>query len=102
MRKDFEQKHKDELTKIIRYFGINTQLIKLNEEIGELIMACSYTIHTNEGYLEITEEIADVMNLLCQLLLYFEIDKKNVAEISDLKLKRTLKRIDEGYYEEHR
>lgn len=99
---DFEKKHKEKLKEITKYFTIKNQLIKLNEETAELILACCDSIHTNEGYLEITEELADVMNLLCQILLYFEIDKKNVTEIANLKLKRTIRRIEQGYYEKHR
>lgn len=89
-----------DLLKIIEHFGINNQQRKLQEEVFELQEAI--TIFQQGGNLkfdDIEEEIADVMILLKQFQHYYEINRENIRKIMKNKIKRTLERIESGYYE---
>lgn len=88
---------KKDFKEITSNFGIDNQLIKLNEEIGELLIACK-----NKDYFEIQEELADTCVLLTQIAIYYEIDKEEIEMVMKEKTYRTLKRIKEGYYNNHR
>ena len=88
---------KDKLLSIIKYFGINEQLVKLHEEVGELTVEC-----IKDDYFNIVEELADVTILLKQLQYFFEIDNEEIEIMMNEKIDRTLKRIKDGYYGEHR
>ena len=88
-------KHK--LEQITKHFGIKNQIIKLNEEVGELTYECA-----NREYFGIQEELADVITLLKQIQIYFEIEDAEIEAVMNEKVNRTLKRIKEGYYDEHR
>ena len=50
----------------------------------------------------VEDEAADVMVLFSQILLYFNVDMDKVEKIFDEKLKRTVQRIDKGWYSRHR
>lgn len=93
---------KDKLQKITNYFGIKNQIIKLNEEVAELTYACVENEETRDEYFEITEEMADVMVLLKQLQIRYEIDDAEIEAVMKEKVDRTLTRIREGYYDKHR
>ena len=93
---------KDKLQKITKHFGIQNQIVKLNEEVAELTVACIKNEHTREEHFEITEEMADVMVLLKQLQIRYEIDDAEIEAVMKEKVDRTLKRIKEGYYDKHR
>lgn len=86
-----------ELKKITEYFGIDNQIIKLNEELAELTVEI-----VKDNYFGIQEELADVYVLLKQIQLYFNIDEEEIESVSNEKINRTLKRIKDGYYESHR
>jgi len=88
---------KGKLLSIIKYFGINEQLVKLHEEVGELTVEC-----IKDDYFNIVEELADVTTLLKQIQYFFEIDDQEIEIMMNDKVNRTLKRIKEGYYDEHR
>lgn len=88
---------KEKLKAITKYFTLKTQLIKLNEEIGELIIA----VFSN-NYDEIVEELADTNVLLHQIRENFDISQEEIEEVENKKIDRTLKRIDDGYYQSHR
>lgn len=102
---------KKDLLKIIEHFDINNQQRKLQEEVFELNEAITthelkksveYEIPLTEivGTKEhITEEIADVMVMLEQFKLYYNIENMEIAKIMKNKINRTLERIESGYYE---
>lgn len=100
-----------DLLEIIEHFDINNQQRKLQEEVFELNEAITthelkksveYEIPLTEivGTKEhITEEIADVMVMLEQFKLYYNIENMEIAKIMKNKINRTLERIESGYYE---
>ena len=75
-----------DLLKIIEHFGINNQQRKLQEEVFELQQ-------------EITEELVDVMVLLKQFYYYYACSDWEPQKIEEEKIKRTLERIESGYYD---
>ena len=100
-----------DLLKIIEHFGVNNQQRKLQEEVfdlqeaiitHELKKSVEYEIPLTEiiGTKEhIAEEIADVMLLLEQFKLHYDITSKEITNIFWNKVDRTLERIESGYYE---
>lgn len=85
-------------------FGLVTQQLKLIEELGELTKEISKDIaNGREISDETTSEIADV-NILINQILYLSSNKdynskEKLKEHIEYKLQRTLRRIEEGYYE---
>lgn len=97
---------KADLLKIIKHYGINPQQRKLEEEVFELQEAITthelkqsveYDIPLTEivGTKEhITEELADVLVLLGQIIHYYDIDKKEIEKLLKYKIGRQLRRIE--------
>lgn len=96
---------KDDLLKIISFYGVLPQLKQFNEEAYELIEAIiakeimynsSDTTNSMDKFnLEhIVEEIADVLNMVEQFMYYYDIDIKDVIEIKHQKINRQLERIE--------
>jgi len=95
------------LLEIIKHYGINKQLkyfqseiFELNEAIitHELKQSVEYEIPLTEivgTKKHITEEIADVMVMLRQFQLYYDISDDEIVEIMKSKINRQIKRIDE-------
>lgn len=85
-------------------FGLVTQQLKLIEELGELTREISKDIANGRKISDDTiSEIADV-NILINQILYLSSNKdynskEKLKEHIEYKLQRTLKRIEEGYYE---
>ena len=85
-------------------FGLVTQQLKLIEELGELTREISKDIANGREISDETiSEIADV-NILINQILYLSSNKdynskEKLKEHIEYKLQRTLKRIEEGYYE---
>ena len=71
---DFEQK----LRRITSNFGITTQLIKLNEEMGELLNEGYYGAYKGDNKNSLEDACADVLNVLVQVMLYFDLDWKKM------------------------
>lgn len=93
---------REKFIKIISHFGLRNQTKKLSEESYELQEA----IFDAKGYPidikykdHITEEIADVMNLLNQFVEYFALDWNQIYSVMEAKVDRTIDRIKEGYYD---
>ena len=96
---------KADLLKIIKHYGINHQQKKLEEEVFELQEAITthelkqsveYDIPLTEivGTKEhIAEELADVMVILEQIKLYYEISSEEITKIFWSKVERQLGRI---------
>lgn len=89
----------EKLKEIINHFGLNNQLVKLNEETGELIVAC---MDNNCFQDDVIEEIADVHVLLRQLQLFYNIKDKQIKKVMKEKTNRTIERIYSDYYANHR
>lgn len=99
------------LEKIMDHFGISNQLRKFNEECFELIEAIikseypaiakdkkpSFLRDLEKSYIE--EEIADCMVLLNQFIRKYNIDTAKIQKLFEEKINRTIKRIEEGYYD---
>ena len=90
------------LEKITKHFGIETELTKLSEEIGELLNECYKRHFVDPEYGEVEDELADVFVILGQIALYFNADMDKVEEIMKTKVDRTVNRINEGWYDKHR
>ena len=102
---------KEDLLKIIEHFGTNNQQRKLQEEVFELQEAITthelkktveYEIPLTEiiGTKEhIIEELTDIMLLLEQFKLYYDITSEEITNLFWNKVARTLERIESGYYE---
>ena len=95
---DFEQK----LRRITSNFGITTQLIKLNEEMGELLNEGYYGAYKGDNKNSLEDECADVLNVLVQVMLYFDLDWKKIGDRMNFKVNRCLDRLDNtDYYKNH-
>lgn len=90
------------LAKITKHFGIETELTKLSEEVGELLNECYKRHFLGDTHGNIEDELADVLVIFSQICLYFNADMDNVQNISKEKIDRTAKRITEGWYDRHR
>ena len=84
----------EDLLKIFKHFGEKNQLKKLNEECYEL----SEAILLQDSKEHIEEEVADVLIILGQIMLAYNLDISKINEIKDYKIDRTLTRINIGYY----
>lgn len=89
--------NEDKLRAITQYFGVETEIMKLNEEVGELANAC-YTKKKED----VEDECADVLVVLSQLMLFYDCDLNKIQEIYNKKISRTLERIAINWYEKHR
>lgn len=94
------------LKRIINTYGVNNQLRKFNEETFELQEAiikreteysfCETSISMEKENLNhITEEIADVMVMLEQFKIYYNINDMDIEKIMDKKINRQIDRIEE-------
>ena len=108
-----DKQMKENLLKIINNYGVIPQLKYFQSEVWELNEAifqyvaqkeacenigCS-RIHVDSCKKHITEEIADCEIFLRQFKKYYNIDENEFENIIKYKIERTLKRMDEGYYE---
>ena len=98
----------DKLLKIFHHYGVFGQLRKLNEECYELIEAISDYVYetdaeeSNECFNHMEEEFADVMVVLEQIKVHYELDNHRIMEIMEKKIDRTLERIEGDKNEERR
>lgn len=74
------------ITKIADHFGLKNQKVKTIEECSELITAIAKNDLEN-----ITEEIADVLIMVYQLIYLYDIED-DVNEMIEFKIKRTVER----------
>ena len=76
---------------ILEYFGIEAQIEKFFEEVEELREAIKL-----KNRVMIQEELADVHNVLMQLIFYYGV--RMIYKKAVEKVFRTMERIKEGYY----
>ena len=92
------------LNDIVEHYGIKHQLKKFNEEVFELNEAVTTVTAISDyggentifDYKHIIEEIADVLVLLRQIQLYYDIDDEAIKEIMEQKVDRQINRIKES------
>lgn len=99
-------KLKEDLLKTIKHYGVRNQLKHLHTEVYELDEAVLDYENTRSSWFDyeklknnIAGEIADLMNFVEEIQLYYEIPEKTIKEIRKQKMQRQLKRIE---YEELR
>lgn len=89
---------KEDLLKIINYYGVLKQLKYIHTEYFELDEAVMDFEYTNVNKLaqveHIAEELADVMVMLKQFQYYYRIDDEQVEKIMNEKIERQLDRIE--------
>jgi len=83
----------NKLKAIINYYGIFKQLKQFNSEIYELNEAILLDQKDNKNH--IIEELADVMVMIEQLILYYNIDQDDIIKIMEKKIDRQINRISE-------
>jgi NTP pyrophosphatase (non-canonical NTP hydrolase) len=98
MKKTKDKDYKKSMEKTIDNYG-QVQLLIACEEMGELIQAISKMERAafskaDKGKLKnhIVEEIADVLIILDELLLYYGIDVEEVDKAKNMKIARLKKR----------
>lgn len=74
---------------VAEYYGWDRQRVKATEELAELIVALA----KNESVANITEEIADVLIMIHQVMILCKISPENIAEIMEFKIDRQIGRI---------
>lgn len=86
---------KENLEKIIRYYGKEPQMIVAIEELAELQKEITKRLRpTRMTVFGLVEEIADVEVMINQLKLIFGISEAEIARERDYKINRTLERIE--------
>lgn len=84
----------DKLKEIITFYGVNAQLKHFHSEVFELIEAIMLSANTDFiDKKHITEEIADVMVMLKQFVLYYDIKDEDIGEMMEYKIDRQIKRV---------
>ena len=93
---------KDKLLKIINHYGVLSQLKYFQSEVFEFNEAVIDTEIYSSVYGEIekydtdhiTEEIADILVMLKQFQLYYEISNEDIKSIMNKKIDRQIERIN--------
>lgn len=84
----------EKLTKILDYFGPAPQRFKLYEEMSELTVAIERFVNNKGSKDSIAEELADVMIMIEQMRILFDISPILLTEIAKFKIDRTMNKID--------
>lgn len=91
----------EKLLYIIEHFGLKNQREYLGKEYQELQDELyRYIVLDDEA--DILTEIADVFVLCLQFLYHYGYSEEELIEEMKFKIDRTLKRIEEGYYDKKR
>lgn len=89
-----EVPRKDDLEMIIAHYGPDAQIVKSMEELSELTVELAKDMNAQGNRIAIAEEMADVLVILNQLLIIYDIDAEAIYSICNEKINRTLNRID--------
>lgn len=90
---------KKKYEKVFDYFGYENQRRKLTEEVQEFN---DEILLYEKGIGDINSviiELSDILNVLNGFINEYEITNEEIQNIINEKLDRTIKRIDNGYYE---
>ncbi len=77
---------------IVKKYGAKNQIIKSVEELNELTVELFKAYKGEEN--NILEELADVEVMLLQLKIIFKLDEKELNNVKEFKIKRTLERVE--------
>lgn len=100
MQTDMEG-HYDRLCRSARHFGLEAQKKKTCEEMRELSeLLGEFQIPDKLLHTCRVEELADVYNMLDQLCILWDCEKE-VKEIAEKKMIRTMERIESGFYQKN-
>ena len=80
---------------IINHFGVNRQSRQAMEECGELIQAINKMLRYPDDEikrLELIEEIADVLIMITQLKIIFDIEQSEIRRMMNYKKSRLVQR----------
>lgn len=84
----------NKLLTIFNTYGKSHQVSKLLEEVGEFIETV-----INEDKKNMVQEMADCMVMLKQFQYYYGITEEEIEEVMKYKIERTIKRMENEYYE---
>ena len=100
---------KDRLLQIINHYRVMPQLKYFQSEVFELVEAViNRELHWNYDTeiqdikpldKHIAEEISDCFVMLKQFQYYYGIEDKEIEEVMKYKIERTIKRMENEYYE---
>ena len=85
--------HYDNLCAAAKHFGLDAQIEKTMEEIGEVYNELACRKNADAPQPNIVSEIADVYNMLDQLCILMDCEDQ-VQEIAEFKMERTMQRYD--------
>ena len=88
----------DKLKQIINHYGVNHQLKYFQSEVYELTEAILWEQLTPSNWhtkAHVIEEIADVMVMLKQFQLYYDIGDEEIKDIMEFKINRQIERIND-------
>ena len=80
---------------IVNHFGVNRQSRQAMEECGELIQAINKMLRYPDDEikrLELIEEIADVLIMITQLKIIFDIEQSEIRRMMNYKKSRLVQR----------
>lgn len=83
------------MAEIINYYGHEPQKMMLLEEMAELQKEICKDMRYDPDLEAITEEVADVLIMMEQVQMMYRIDETKLHEITNSKLRRQLKRMEE-------
>lgn len=95
---------REKILKVIKHWGVRKQLKHFNSEVFELNEAIfdyenvkNYKGNTIEKQAKehIVEEIADCLLMLKEFIEFYEIEEKEIMQVINFKLDRTLKKVGE-------
>ena len=85
------------LDEIYNHFGWLDQLVKLKEELYEIIVEINNILNGKPN--KLNQEIADGLNVLLQIYHANKKDREEIDQVMHDKQIRTLERIESKYYE---
>ena len=83
------------MAEIINYYGHESQKMMLLEEMSELQKEICKDMRGKTNQEAITEEVADVLIMLEQIQMMYHISETKLHKITNEKLHRQLRRIEE-------
>ena len=84
----------EKVKRIADYYGWNNQLKQLAEECSELSVESLHYIREGRGIERMSEEIADVLIMIQQIIYLLRNDVEKLEKYADFKLDRQLSRIE--------
>ena len=84
----------EKVKRIADYYGLKNQLKQLAEECSELSVEALHYIREGRGIERISEEIADVLIMIQQIIYLLKNDTEKLEKYADFKLDRQLGRIE--------